>query len=70
MVRYKDQRAKLLNVSLNVPESTKQRQTEYYSAGISRVCLVMNRVLVFCSNVVPLEGVGTGGGGLRSWQII
>ncbi|MCP4667878.1 MAG: glycosyltransferase family 4 protein [Deltaproteobacteria bacterium] len=30
----------------------------------------MNKVLVFCSDVVPLEGLGTSGGGLRSWQII
>ncbi len=30
----------------------------------------MNKVLVFCSDVVPLEGLPTSGGGLRSWQII
>ncbi len=30
----------------------------------------MNKVLVFCSDVLPLDGLGTSGGGLRSWQII
>ncbi len=30
----------------------------------------MNRVLVFCSDVVPLKGSGTSGGGMRSWQIV
>lgn len=30
----------------------------------------MNKVLVFCSDVVPLEGLATSGGGMRSWQII
>lgn len=30
----------------------------------------MSKVLVFCSDVVPLKGMATSGGGLRSWQII
>jgi len=30
----------------------------------------MNKILVFCSDVVPLKGLATSGGGLRSWQII
>ncbi|MGA3085868.1 MAG: glycosyltransferase family 4 protein [Thermodesulfobacteriota bacterium] len=30
----------------------------------------MNKVLVFCSDVLPLKGMATSGGGLRSWQII
>lgn len=30
----------------------------------------MKKVLVFCSDVVPVGGVATSGGGLRSWQIV
>jgi glycosyltransferase involved in cell wall biosynthesis len=30
----------------------------------------MNKVLVFCSDVIPLNGLATSGGGLRSLQII
>ncbi|MDQ7784052.1 MAG: glycosyltransferase family 4 protein [Desulfomonilaceae bacterium] len=30
----------------------------------------MNKILVFCSDVVPLKGLATSGGGLRSWQIV
>jgi len=30
----------------------------------------MTKVLVFCSDVLPLEGLATSGGGLRSWQIV
>ena len=30
----------------------------------------MNKVLVFASDMVPLAGMATSGGGLRSWQII
>jgi len=30
----------------------------------------MNKILVFCSDVLPLKGMATSGGGLRSWQII
>jgi glycosyltransferase involved in cell wall biosynthesis len=30
----------------------------------------VNKVLVFCSDVLPLKGMATSGGGLRSWQII
>lgn len=30
----------------------------------------MNKVLVFTSDIVPIGGIATSGGGLRSWQII
>jgi len=30
----------------------------------------VNRILVFCSDVLPLKGMATSGGGLRSWQIV
>lgn len=30
----------------------------------------MNKVLVFCSDVLPFKGMATSGGGLRSWQIV
>jgi len=30
----------------------------------------MSKVLVFCSDVLPLEGLATSGGGMRSWQIV
>jgi len=30
----------------------------------------MKRILVFASDILPLEGLPTSGGGLRSWQII
>jgi len=30
----------------------------------------MTKVLVFCSDVLPLKGMATSGGGLRSWQIV
>ena len=29
-----------------------------------------NKVLVFCSDILPLKGTATSGGGLRSWQIV
>ena len=29
-----------------------------------------NKVLVFCSDLLPLDGMATSGGGLRSWQIV
>jgi len=31
---------------------------------------VMKKILVFTSDIVPLGGIATSGGGLRSWQII
>ena len=30
----------------------------------------MKKTLVFCSDILPLEGMATSGGGLRSWQIV
>lgn len=38
----------------------------FYTGVISR----MNKILVFASDMLPLDGLPTSGGGLRSWQII
>ncbi len=49
-------------------------EDDLYSATRRATCAPSvkraNKVLVFCSDVLPLGGMATSGGGLRSWQIV